>query len=167
MKQMMRHALLFLFVGLSGVSAHGQAPAGFSGTWRLDADESDYRDLQQPEQRTDRIVDRGDRVTDVITAMARGRTQHVTLDLPADGRVVRLPERTVLGTGTLRTVALRRDGAALVVTQEVRNGDTVRVIVTRWALSADRTRLAMRVGSDDDGPDLGTLVFDRAMPGTR
>ncbi|MBB2165641.1 hypothetical protein HLH26_14085 [Gluconacetobacter sp. 1b LMG 1731] len=159
----MKAVVTVLVVFLLGLPAQGRE-AGFSGTWCLDEAESDYRDLQQPEARRDTIVDHGDRITDVIVATARGRAQHVTLDLPTDGRVVRFPARTVLGTSTLRTVAARRDGAALVVTQEVRTGDTLRVAVMRWTLSADRARLVMTVASEDGRHVVGTLVFRRGVP---
>ncbi len=161
---MMKAIVTVLVVFLLGPPAQGREAAGFSGTWCLDEGESDYRDLQQPEARRDTIVDHGDRITDVIVATARGRAQHVTLDLPTDGRVVRFPARTVLGTSTLRTVAARRDGAALVVTQGVRTGDTLRVAVMRWTLSADRARLVMTVASEDGRHVVGTLVFRRGVP---
>lgn len=161
---MMKSVLIVLFAACLGLPAFGREPAGFSGTWRLDEGESDYRDLQEPEARMDTIIDRGERITDVIVAMARGRVQHLTLELPTDGRVVTLPERTVLGTSTLRTVAARREGPMLVVTHGVRTGDTARVVVTRWALSADRARLVMTVASDDGRHVIGMLVFDRVEP---
>lgn len=161
---MMKAILTVLLVFLAGLPAQGREAAGFSGTWCLDEGESDYRDLQQPEARRDTIVDHGDRITDEIVATARGRAQHVTLDLPTDGSVVRFPERSVLGTSILRTAAARREGATLVVTQGVRTGDTLRVAVMRWALSADRARLVMTVASEDGRHVVGTLVFRRGVP---
>ncbi|MBB2187356.1 hypothetical protein [Gluconacetobacter liquefaciens] len=161
---MMKAIVTVLLVFLAALPAQGREVAGFSGTWCLDEGESDYRDLQQPEARRDAIVDHGDRITDEIVATARGRAQHVTLDLPTDGSVVRFPERTVLGTSTLRTAAARREGGTLVVTQEVRTGDTLRVAVMRWALSADRARLVMTVAAEDGRHVVGTLVFRRGVP---
>ncbi|GAA4479108.1 hypothetical protein GCM10023157_14670 [Gluconacetobacter asukensis] len=160
----MKSVLIVLFVACLGLPSYGREPDGFSGIWCLDEEESDYRDLQEPEARTDTIIDRGERITDVIVATARGRVQHLTLELPTDGRVVTLPERTVLGTSTLRTVAARREGPVLVVTHGVRAGDTARVVVTRWALSADRARLVMTVLSEDGRRVVGVLVFGRVVP---
>jgi hypothetical protein len=87
-----------------------------------------YGDLQEPETRTDTIIDNKEHIADAIVATARRREQHLTLDIPTDDSIVTLPVSTVLGTTTLRTIAARRTGQTLVLTQGVMTGDTARIM---------------------------------------
>jgi len=155
--------ILLIIVLLLAIAptTRAQGHPGFSGTWRLNLDKSDYGDLQGPETRIDVIEQHDDHVSERVTAEGRHRKQQYTLLFATDGSETALPPETRMGSVTILRVSARWQGEALVVKQTLRFQGTPLVGINTYTLSGDQKTLTIAVALGGGSIPVATFVFDR------
>lgn len=113
-----------------------QSPPNFTGTWVLQAAESDFGMLGGPESRTDRISHDGASLVIRRTVVAQGQETAVELRFAIDGA-----EHRNLSGGSELVSTLRWVGDTLMVVSRVQSPQGEATLEDRYTLSADRTVL--------------------------
>jgi hypothetical protein len=164
--------LLVLSLSLAAASsAHAQVQSqvhpDLTGIWQLNLDKSDYGDMHGPDIRTDVLVQRGDRITDSVTAEGRRRKQQYTLDFATDGSETPLPPQMRMDTALLLGVSGHWQGDALIVTERLTFQGAPLVAISTYILGADGNTLTIALSFRGDSQPAATFVFDRIRTGGR
>lgn len=160
---MKSRAMFTLFVALTmSAAVWGQQRPDFSGTWRLDAAQSDYGDLQGPNSRTDRIEQHDGQITETVTTIQRHKDQSYVLHFSTDGRKTMLPagEEIHIPPVMLHGISASWQGNTLVVVQWLSFDDFDLPARYVYALSADKNELTMTLFLGEKEP-AATFVFER------
>jgi hypothetical protein len=155
--------LVIALLSATAPTTRAQGHPDFSGTWKLNLDQSDYGDLQGPETRIDVIEQHDGQMSERVTAEGRHRMQEYTLLFAADGSETTLPPGTKMGSVTILSVSAKWQGAALVVTQRLRFQGTPLMTANTYTLSADGRTLTIAVALGSGSRTAATFVFDRMV----
>ena len=161
MKSRLIAALLIVFV--PSATGWGQQKPDFSGTWKLDVDQSDYGDLQGPNSRTDTIEQHEGEITETVVAVQRHKDQTYVLRFSTDGHKTVLPpgEQIHIPPVTVESIAASWQANTLVVIEWLKFDDIEIPARYAYTLSADRSKLSMTLFLGEAKP-AATFVFERA-----
>jgi uncharacterized lipoprotein YmbA len=140
----------------------GQQKPDFSGTWKLNVDQSDYGDLQGPKSRTDTIEQHDDEITETVAAVQRHKDQSYVLHFNTDGRKTVFPPGTEIHIPpvTVQGISASWQGNTLVVIEWLKFDDNDLPARYVYTLSADRSKLSMTLFLGEAKP-AATFVFER------
>ncbi len=130
-------------------SADAQTRPNLSGTWVLQAAQSEFGQLPAPESRTDVIDHREPRLTITRTAVAQGQESRLDLVYVVDGE----PHRNTAGGAELVS-RLHWDGAALVMVSIASAPQGQVTITDRYTLSEDGRTLTQARTIGIEGQEL-------------
>jgi hypothetical protein len=154
-------ALLIAF--MPSATGWGQQKPDFSGTWKLNVDQSDYGDLQGPNSRTDIIAQHDDQITETVATVQRHKDQGYVLRFSTNGHKTVLPpgEEIHIPPVTLEGISASWQGNTLVVIEWLKFDDIELPARYAYTLSADRNKLSMTLFLGEAKP-AATFVFERA-----
>jgi hypothetical protein len=154
-------ALLIVF--MPSATGWGQQKPDFSGTWKLNVDQSDYGDLQGPNSRTDTIVQHEDEITETVVAVQRHKDQTYVLRFSTNGHKTVLPPGEVVHIPpvTLEGISASWQRNTLVVIEWLKLDDIELPARYVYRLSADRSKLSMTLFLGEAKP-AATFIFERA-----
>jgi hypothetical protein len=154
-------ALLIAF--MASATSWGQKKPDFSGTWKLNVDQSDYGDLQGPNSRTDIIEQHGEEITETVATVQRHKSQSYVLRFSTNGHKTVLPpgEEIRIPPVRLQGISASWQGNTLVVIEWLKFDDIELPARYAYTLSADGGGLSMTLFVGEAKP-AATFVFERA-----
>jgi hypothetical protein len=155
----MRGILCVILVGMTVSLPGWAAPArpNFSGTWALNAAESDFGQAPPPIRQSEVITQAGDEFAIAITLEREQGKQHYTLRFQVGGTEMPMAKGSFPDDSPFRILNVKGewDGPALVVTEKVSFQGQEGTLKARYSLSADgkvlrkATHISMNEGEFD------------------
>jgi hypothetical protein len=125
----------------------------FTGTWKLNIDESDFAGLTPPKSRTDVIEQSGNTLRQNVKEMDAGHLRTSELHYELDGSTT---QNTIEGNPVQSTA--KWDVSDLVIHSVTHGADDDVAIDDRWVMSLDKTKFTIRRHFEGRG-----LQWDQAL----